>query len=73
MAVHLTRSECEGVFEKCCISSVVDDDDDDDDDDEDVDDDDDNDDDDDDDDMLWNGSKEGGDVRSECVEEEDTD
>jgi len=26
-----------------------------------------------DDDMLWNGSKEGGHVRSECEEREDTD
>jgi len=23
MAVHLTRSDCEGVFKKCCISSAV--------------------------------------------------
>ena len=26
-----------------------------------------------DDDMLWNGSEEDGDVRSECEEDEDTD
>ena len=23
MAVHLTRSDCEGVFKKCCISRAV--------------------------------------------------
>ena len=51
VAVHLTRSDCEG-FKKCCISNAMDETDDD---------------------MLWNGSEEDGNVRSECEQDEGTD
>ena len=44
-------------FKKCCISTALDETDDDDDDD---------------DDMLWNGSKDVGNIRSECEEDEGT-
>jgi hypothetical protein len=50
MAVHLTRSDCEG-FKKHCISTAMDENDD----------------------MLWGGSEEVGNIRSECEEDEGTD
>ena len=52
MAAHLTRSECEGFFKKCCMSNAVDGTDD-------V--------------MLWNGREGGGNLRSQCEEDEGTD
>ena len=52
MAEHFTRSDCEGFFEKCCISNAVDGTGDD---------------------MLWSGSEEDGNVRSECEEDESSD
>jgi hypothetical protein len=52
MAMHLTRSDCEGFFKECCTSNEVEG--------TDVD-------------MLWGGSEEDGNVRSECEEDKGTD